>query len=193
MIEEKIKAEFPKEGNRIVGLGNTEIQVSPFLNHQEQQLITEIYLKELYAEENGNHNMAVLNAENALTISILNYSTNLLTIEEKDGKEVPVISLNDLYAHPEFVKNVFSNIKNYKEFRERLNATIEFANEQRRLTHSVGSKVDLIISKIINFIDNLSDITPERLEEMKESLKDIQGSEILTKAISIFQNKAESK
>lgn len=190
MIEQKVKGDFPKPEVKTVKLGNQDIQVEPFLTDNDQQAIIQVYLKELFAEENGTHSLSVSNAENALVLSILNTSTDLMITEEKDGKEIPVFDLNNLYSNWDFIKNVFSKIGNYKEFRDRLNATVEFVNEQRRLESSIGSKVEVIVAKVTNFIEDLSNTSPEKLEEMKKTL---ESSQFLKDAISLFNKSGESK
>ncbi len=181
MIEDKKKFEFPKLEVRTVKLGGHDVLVEPYLTANDQAVLVDIYLSELF---NGDK-YAVLDAENALLLSLIETCTNIMGVEGEGDDKRAIINLNMLFENQSFIKEMLASIVNYKEFRTRLDETVSFLQSQK----SIENKINLLLAKIINFVDEISDLSPERMDELKKSVSEISDSPILKEAINMFGKK----
>ena len=182
MIDEKIKvdtSDFSKTDGIIV---------SPYMSDINQRSLIEIYLQELFSTNNDTQTYNLISAENSLLLATLELCTNIAIVGDSDGKITPVLTLNDVYANINFVKDLFSKMVNYSDFKSTLYRTVEIELEKRRIEASLGNKLELLYNKVIEFIDNLSNITPEQIESIKGMLKEVEGSEVLKESLSVFKN-----
>lgn len=185
MIEEKEKFTFPVLEKKIVKLGEQDVLVEPYLTDNDQRIILEAYFNELYL---GGHD-AILNAESSLLLSILYTSTNIMTTELVDGKEVPIINLNQLLQNQKFIKDLLGSIENYREFRKILDTTVSFINEQRMLENTLGKKLDDLYNKAVLFIDGISNMSPENIDALKSQIKDLESFPIVKELIPALTKK----
>lgn len=188
MIEEKKKAVFPVLERKIVKLGEQDILVEPYLSDNDQRVVLEAYLTELF--EGGRD--AVLNAENALLLSIIYTSTNIMRYEDEEEK-IPSINMDVLFQNQKFIKDLLGSIENYREFRRVLDATVSFMNEQRMLENTLGKKLESLYEKIVSFIEGISDMSPEKLESLKSQLQDLENSPIVKELIPALSKKEKSE
>jgi len=186
MIEDKKKYTFPTLERKIVKLGEQDVLVEPYLTDNDQRIILEAYITELF--QGGRD--SVLNAENSLILSILYTSTDIMTSEETDGKELPIINLNLLFQNQAFIKELLNNIENYREFRRVLDATVSFLQAER---NTLGSKLEELYNRAIEFFNEMSDMSPEKMDSIKAQLQELQDSPLVKELIPALskQDKTE--
>lgn len=182
MIEEKKKFVFPKPEVKTVKLGDQEVIVEPFLDENAQKVILGVYLEQLF--EGGNY--AVMDAENSLILGILEYSTNVMTAEEVDGKNTAVINLDMLFRNTKFIREVLGSIENYREFRDKIDATVSFLQAER---NTLGNKLEGLYNRAVEFFSEMSDMSPEKMDSIKTQLQELQNSPIIKELIK--QGKSE--
>ena len=181
MEEERIKA-------NLEDFGKTEgLVVLPYISDANQRVLIGIYVNDLFSKDNDNVNYNYIGAENSLLLALLELCTNLNLIDD-DGK--PLFTLNDVFYNIKQVNEIFSRIRNYEHFMDRLYATVKFIKEERRLEKSLGSAIDGLYSKLLGLIEAFEDLDPEKVSAM---VAEINKSEILKESISLFkQGKAST-
>lgn len=184
MIEEKKKVVFPILERKTVKLGEEDVLVEPYLTHADQLVIISAYTSELF--KGGDD--AVLNAESALLLSIIYTSTNIMRYED-DKETIPSFDLNMLFQNKKFIKDLLGSIENYPEFRRILDSTVSFMNEQRMLENTLGKKLDNLYNKIMVFIEDISDMSPESIESLKLQFKDLENSPLIKELIPALTKK----
>jgi len=188
MIDEKKKFEFPKSGFSTVEVGNSSISVKKYLAMSEEDNLIGIYVAELFSETNYK---SVSRAENALIASVLETCTNILLVEDN----TVVTTLDMIFENFEVWEQIISKIKNYSEFRKRLDATVEMLREEKRLNASIGKVIDDTYTKLSGFIENLlaNDFSPEKIEGIKSLLSEVNSSPILKDSVELFKNQNKNK
>ena len=181
MIEEKKEYVFPVLERKTVKLGEQSVLVEPYLTDSDQRVISKAYLTELFA---GGQD-AVFNAENSLILSILYTSTDIMTTKTVDASETelreePLINLNMLFQNQAFIKEVLNSIENYREFRRVLDATVSFLQSER---NTLGSKLEGLYNRVVEFFNEMSDMSPEKMESIKTQLQELQDSPIIKELI----------
>lgn len=170
MLETKKEIEFKSVDAVEVTFGNEKIKVKPYLSMTDQVTILTVYLEEYFS----NANTGIINSEFKLIMGVLDYCTDI---------NVDKLSLNDIMANYKLWKEINSKIVNYGDFRAWIAKTIDEIREQKRLEKSLGN----VVEKILEFISNLKDVSPEMLEQVKSLLADVEGSKIYKQAISTYK------
>jgi len=186
MIEEKKKYVFPILERKTVKLGEQDVLVEPYLTDNDQRVILEAYVTELF--QGGRD--AVLNAENSIILSVLYTSTDIMTTEEIDGKEVPIINLNLLFQNQAFIKEVLNSIENYREFRRVLDATVSFLQAER---NTLGRKLEVLYNRAIEFFNEMADMSPDKMESIKAQLQELQDSPIIKELIPALSKQGKTE
>lgn len=170
MLETKKEIEFKAVDAVEVTFGNEKIKVKPYLSITDQVAILTVYLEEYFS----NTNTGVINSEFKLILAVLDYCTDM---------DVEKLSLNNIMANYKLWKEINSKIVNYGDFRALLARTIEEIKEQKRIEKSLGN----IAEKVLEFINNLKDVSPEMLEQVKSLLVDVEKSEVFKKAVNTYK------
>jgi hypothetical protein len=191
MIEEKKKISFLKAGYTEIKYSDQKINVKQYLTDEDQQIMIGVYLNELFNEDAVDPQYNLLRAENSLFITLIERCTDIQLFEDDN----PLLNINDLFANMHLVKEIRSTIENYKDFRERLDATVELQKENRRLKVALGSVIDKIYAKLSDLLVNLSemDFSPEKIEDLRKVLGEIKESPVINNTIEMFEGKSLKK
>ena len=176
-MKNKVKLEFvaPKVIN--VVYKNAEVEITPFLTTAQQIYLINEYVKIYFEKKNfefiENSEYSYLNAE----YTLINYILQLITNIDAENLD------NNFYSDPEFVSTITGQIKNYNDFRNKLNFIINEIKQQNILNNSVGTVLSDLVEKAYSILDKISDISPEEIEKAKESglelLKKLEDSSII--------------
>lgn len=170
MLENKKEVTFKAVGHAEVVFQEQTIKVKPYLSLTDQMAVLTAYLEEYFSPDAS----AVIRSEFKLILAVLDYCTDI---------DVEKLSLNDIMANFKLWKEINSKIVNYGDFRSLAARTIDELKEQKRLEKSLGN----VAEKILEFINNLKDISPEMLDKAKELLGDVEKSEVFKKAVNTFK------
>lgn len=172
MLENKQKIAFNDVEYVEVPFQNQIIKVKPYLSLTDQVVLTEVYLEEFFSNETS----SVIASEHKLMLAVLDYCTDI----EVDNKIV-----QNLLSNYKLWKDINSKIQNYSAFRALLSQTVEEVKERKRLEKSLGN----LLEKILGFFNNLTDISPESLDKIKEILSEVENSTVFKNASKIYDNK----
>lgn len=170
MLENKKEITFKPVSAADIIFQDQVIKVKPYLSLTDQIAILTTYLEEYFSSDVS----AVMKSEFKLIMAVLDYATNI---------NVEKLSLNDIMANFKLWKEINSKIVNYGEFRSLAARTIEEIKEQKRLEKSLGN----VAEKILEFVNNLKEVSPEMLEKAKELLGDVEKSEVFKSAAKNFK------
>lgn len=168
---DKIKVDLKEPEYQDIAFGKYSIKVIPYISEDNQAKIGTAYLEKYFDKENfGN----VITAEHELILACFILLTNM---------DMSDIKINNILANYQLWEVVKSKIKNYSQFRASLAETIKQIIESERLEKSLGN----VVEKILEFINNLKDISPEMLDKAKDLLGDVEKSEVFKKAVNTFK------
>ena len=196
MIEEKKKVVFPTPDFLSFQLeGNSEtISVKRYLSSSEQTVLAGIYMQELTKNDPAFLSYNILDAENALMVSVIQYCTNIMTVsEDSEGKQVALFTIDDIFSNFYIWERIQSGIVNYLDFRKRLDMIVEEYKEKKRLEASLGNALKTVSANIIDLITKLSEteFSPEAIERVKGLLKEVESSPILKGSLDLFRERSE--
>ena len=181
---EKVRKEFKEQD--WIEIGDGGVLVKPFIGNEDQMTLISIYLDEYFKNAGGDSKYDYLRAENAFIASVLEMNTNL---ELAQGKKV-LISLDNIFEHWDFWEAVEGAIINYGDVRKKLYVTVEQRKEKIRLEESLPSAIRSVVDTVKNFLEDLmTDLSDEKMANIKELLAEVNASPILKEAIDIFKNK----
>lgn len=170
MLEKKVEIKFGLIQASEVIFKDQTIKVKPYLSLTDQAAVLAIYLEEYFSPDAS----AIIKSELKLIMSILDYCTNI---------DVEKLSMNDIMANIKLWKEINSKIVNYGDFRALLARTIDEIKEKNRIEKSLGN----VIEKILEFVNNLKDVSPEMLAQAKDLLGEVEKSEVFKKAVNTFK------
>lgn len=170
MLENKKQVTFKAVGYAEVVFQDQTIKVKPYLSLTDQVAVLTAYLEEYFSSDAS----AVIRSEFKLILAVLDYCTDI---------DVEKLSLNDIMANFKLWKEINSKIVNYGDFRAWIAKTIEEIREQKRLEKSLGN----VVEKVLEFISNLKDVSPEMLEQVKSLLADVETSKIYKQAVNAYK------
>jgi hypothetical protein len=170
MLDKKIQIK-PKEEVYVKLTGNADwegVMVKNHMSLMDMGSVALVYLDDYFSEDKNR----VLYAEHSLMLAVLEYCTNI----EVDKNTIPAM-LSDYALWNEIKKRIL----NYGDFRYLLKQTVEEIKEETREKNSFGNQFEKVTEKIIALVDQLAntELTPESLESLKESLSEINSSPIL--------------
>ena len=197
-MDSKKKVVFPKPAYLQLEMQDdkgkkTEINVKRYLSSDEQLVLIESYIEELFTKSPNNYFSANLStAENSLMAQVIEICTDIELVSEdsKSKKPKPMFTIDDVFANYYIWERIMASIDNYKEFRKRLDFVVEEYKEQRRLNFSAGKAIDAVYSKISGFVSKFldTDFSPDKINGLKELLKEINDSPILKESLDAFKN-----
>ena len=160
--------------------------ILPYISDNNQRSLIGIYLQELFNTDNDTSNYNYINAENALILATLELCTNIKLVEDSKA----LFSLNDVFYNIKSVNEIFSKIRNYEHFLDRLHETVKMVREERRLEKSLGSVVEGLYFKGMSLLDAFENLDADKIKDM---LSELEKSPILKDSIEIFKNQKSAK
>jgi hypothetical protein len=161
--EEKISLQYKEvEYDNAIYNGIT-FKIKKLINPQEQAFLISKYINDYFfpKEEEKlvpNAPLGYLNAEYNLRGYIVQLCTNI----------EPTSLYESLYADTKFWELIISKIENYNDFIKALYANVEDVRQDIAQKNSLGSMLTNLFSILKDIIDELDEITPEKIEEMKK-------------------------
>ena len=191
MLDKKIKVAFGNVSPTEIEFKGQTVKVKPFLSIDDQEVLRSTYMME-YFQESESH---VLNAEYSLLAVMLELCTDIQLTEEREGKEHPLLHVDDLLTNYGFLKVLRNSILNYSDFRALLRQSLDDEKEKRKDEYSIGKVLSDISDKAINALNAILefDASDEALDKLREATKDIEGSPILQEAIKIFKERSNDE
>jgi hypothetical protein len=106
----------------------------------------------------------------------------------EDG--TPVFGIDQLLSHMGLYTETIQRIKNYNLFREMLIKIVEQQKFEKQIDVSLGSSVQLITARIINFLDEMAnaEVTDENITKIQQLAEQVNNSPVIQDAVSIFKN-----
>lgn len=177
----KVVLEFKAPKTKTLEYGSVSIEVKPYIDISEQVTLIQRYVETYFNTAKEfvpfiyQADSDYIRAEYNLMHGIIELLTN-----------VDVNSVNtDVYDAGGFWKDVRNLIKNYPEFRERLDRVVADIKAERQAQDSLGAVVRQVSEKALAVLSNFSNITPEQLEQAKttslELLGKMESSSVLAK------------
>jgi hypothetical protein len=162
------------------------VKVIPYLSYEEMKTLAHTYMLEITRDSDtmgGN----ILSAELSLMANIVDLKTNVQMYNE-DG--TPVFGIDQLLSHMGLYTETIQRIKNYNLFREMLIKIVEQQKFEKQIDVSLGSSVQLITARIINFLDEMAnaEVTDENITKIQQLAEQVNNSPVIQDAVSIFKN-----
>jgi hypothetical protein len=165
-MEKKI-FEFSTPKDIVRKVGDLEITVKPFLSLGEMVGLINQYVETYFSPTSKSiekDEYGYLDAEYAMRLAILDLCTNLI---------VDSGAFENLFYDELIWFTVRDSISNYAMFSEFLDGTIKNIKEQDIAKNSLASLVEKVGVLLNDLTEGLKDLTPEKLEKLKEAGKDL--------------------
>jgi len=162
--EKKVSLEYKPPEFAVATFGETNFKVKKLLSVQEQLALINIYIQDYFSTEENSKKFIntepynYLEAEYNLKGYILQLATNI------DAGSV----YEDLYSDTNFWDTVLSKIENYSEFRQNLMTIVNEIERDKEQKQSLGNTLGELLSVLQNIIDQLENLSPEKIEELKK-------------------------
>lgn len=152
------------------------IKVKPYISLVDQMAMIEVYMEALFSDT-GDSASRYMSAENGLVANILELNTNIQLL---DGETV-LVSMDDIFENFEMYTAIENAIVNIGDFKRRLLKSVEAKREEMRIETSLGFVLDDLYTKGTAYLSKIieTEITPESMEQLKATLKEVNASPIL--------------
>lgn len=166
---ERIKIEFKHPEKKNLTYNGVEFELDPFLTLTEQVFLINKYVEDFFETQEGKTKLIEkskfnrANAEFYMLDYILQLKTNI-NVEELD---------NDIRADDDFMLLIKTEITNFISFEILLGSVIQDIMEEKRLATSLGVVIEQLSKKAFELLDKVTDITPEQLEKLQETGKEL--------------------
>lgn len=174
---EKVKLTFDEPKSKKFWFSGQEIVVAPYLTIQDQITLIKTYV-ETYFQPNentltpGDSGRDIIGADFSMMLGIVDLCTNI---------DVSEINLDELINSGLWDK-IYKCIENYEEFQSLLRGVVLDILREKELRKSVGFVIDVLATKLSDFLDAMSNLDPESIKQLGESgvslLKDIEKSPV---------------
>lgn len=170
----KIEFNLEPVDNETLKIGNTKIEIRPFITVSEIVQLIGAYTDTYFSPVS---NMGkdipydLVGAEYSLALEIIDAFTNI-QIQDADG--ILVTGIQDLISRGVYAK-ITEKIMNYDEFRHLLDRVVSDIKEDMALKQSVGNIIDNLSNKLVDVFDKITntDVSPESLEALKSTAKEV--------------------
>lgn len=187
MLDTKQVVKFPASKITPLNIGGAKVSVKAYLSAEEMDTLTAIYMSALTGE-----NGSIAYAERSLIVSVIETVTDIKLVEDGvDGSLTPLVTVDEIFANYSFWIKIKLAVENYDYFRKILDETIEEYRENRRLSMSLGVKLENILDGIRGFVEKLSSgegLSQETIAETRGFLKEINESPLLQEAVQAFKS-----
>ncbi len=166
---ERVKIEFKHPEKKKLTYNGVEFELDPFLTLTEQVFLINKYVEDFFETQEGKTKLIEkskfnrANAEFYMLDYILQLKTNI-NVEELD---------DDIRADDDFIFMIKTEITNFISFKALLADVLEDIMEEKRLDTSLGVVLDQLSKKAFELLDKVTDITPEQLEKLQETGKEL--------------------
>lgn len=179
---DKVKYELKTQKPKIIEYNNIDIEVQPFLGFIHQMYLIEEYIKYYFGQPDevlfDIDSYHYIEAECRLMGALVQLVTNI---------DVTDIN-NDFYADTALWNKITESIINYEDFRNKLEKALQATREKINTNNSLGSVISNLAEKLNDYLDKISDMSPEDIENLKKS--GVELIERLEKS-SVLQNPAD--
>jgi hypothetical protein len=135
------------------------IEVKPYLSLSEKGAIIQSYVDEMFFDRENNIIIQLdadrFRAEERLKYSVLDIMTNIDT----SSLDMGTFYMDELF------QVVVDKIVNYQSLRTLLDDIVEDYNREQVIKTSVGTVLDNMLSVVLNTLNDLKVMTPDKLEE----------------------------
>ena len=178
---DKLKKEIKVEPIKsILGKYNgQEFLIEPFITFEHGNMLYTTYV-ETYFDEESSMVERKINADISFVLAITDLCT---TIDIEKIKDI------DGFVYGGLWKEIYSNIANYDEYVKNINILIERIENQNAIEKSIGSVIDNLGNKLMNFIENV-DLSTENIDKLINELSDSK-KDFEKRLPDVFNNKEE--
>jgi hypothetical protein len=191
---DKVKLDTKSPKKQIVQYNDITFELSPYISAGEQMALVQRYL-EIYFDFDktttrpfSETSYDYINAEYDVTHSIIQLLTNI----------DPETISDEIYASSALWTEIEPLIKNYKEFRNKLERIVSDVKEEIVNKNSLGFVIAGLSDRILSTLNEFSSISPDDIEKVKQSgldlLKQIESSsakEVIAEANSLPKKKGK--
>ena len=176
-MDEKVKLSFKRPKTKTIEYGETTFTLIPFISISQQVILIENYLTAYFGFDKNLPRLIdgtqydLISAEYNLFHSLFQMLTNV-DIESLD---------TDMYDSTNLLELILGEIKNYPEFKERLESAVAGVEREFALSKSTGAVIESFSGKLLEVLESFSKFTPEEVEKVREtSLELLDKSRILS-------------
>jgi len=162
-VDEKVKIKLPQIEKVKVKFTGAEDQtynflLSPYLTIFQKSQIMQTYLECLFGDGEEGLSTRYIAAEHVLMSDVIEQLTNI-DVESLDFK---LVQSSGLWGE------IVSRIPDYQAFRNELAEVLKIYQYQEKLNKSVGSVVDSLAVRIVEFMDKIQDLDVDKLQNISQ-------------------------
>jgi hypothetical protein len=150
---------------KVFTIGKDMVEIMPYISPVTEALLIQSYVDSYFMDNSIIDNF--LQAEWGLVLRVIDYMTSVKIVEDENSASLESLITSGLW------KSVRGEIENYEEFRNNLDKVVRDIKEQKALEISVGSVLNNVSNKIIQFVEKIQevDLSQEGIQKLVSDLK----------------------